>query len=988
MEADLAEKRRKWNPRAAFAKFVKPDPSQIVRDGLLDHFDPHDKRAVRGLMEHVAQLGVWEAQEPKQTSSSGQETARVHRFYHRYRLFFRPFVYKEERSRWNPDFHGCNTGVFLHALQQWFGAHMAVLVGLLKMFVFALILGLLGDQRIVARYTQHHGDDRDGVAGGGAFVNSGGIVTQLVDVPDLIPPWRTGAGETATWRSATSSFEYVGGFGQEGAPESDARARADATAEAALGRVQFGVGSGSFLGFGINALTAQLLLSIGLVAAHLVWFLFYASPVYLNRLAGRLQIASSTQQILTMVLSLWMGLKTEFGIGREACEFLMLAMTVAAFGALVVQELVYRVGHCCGSDWLSARVYLLNIKKKALAEKAKKDEEQMLLDLEAQSSSSEEDEFDDLAPAGEEDVYVTKVKQVNPDTGKVEIVEQKRAKHTDDIENRTMMQYMERHVRDEVRDIKSEMAAMGCVYDRTFGAKQKAWAQLGLPWPDPEVAAPYRQRPKVNWDGEGLGDRLDEFAASLAKLPEPNPFSSCNIEKRLEMVKLMEQRKFLAGERIVTFGEACDEFFLVVDGGVQTRAPSAHLDAAWSKAIKAGFAKDEKPDAELVALKKRHAKLLSNMTRRGKERAKALKKKEKAAEKLKSKKPDSKSTVDMSGYRFIQPLELEEEDHEDLEQFKGKGAFNANALLLENYKNEFTADNLVRARDDGDDDKKKKKKLAGKKPKNKEEAARMEAAQKQAEYDAAGKGQVTVLALKRQKYEKLLLRGPRGDDGKTLLASAEAFAPLDARDRRQVLNAMQDDVVEFADGAVLCEEDTRCDAFLWVLRGEVLLRKWPEEEEGPETEEKKEDVPDSPRTAMRKLMEQQEKEEAEAAKTIEQKKKEAKARKEKEKQEEEEKKKKEAEEAAAKRRLWELGVKTLGPMNGVGENCLMDVDESDDELEDSGERRVRFADEEEDKKKGKKAAYTGRRPYEYTVVAVGSVTVARLTREEWVEIVS
>ena len=84
------------------------------------------------------------------------------------------------------------------------------------------------------------------------------------------------------------------------------------------------------------------------------------------------------------------------GIGKEACEFLMLAMTVAAFGALITQELVYRLGHCCGTDWMSARVYLLNIKKKALAEQAKKDEEQMLLDLEAQSSSSEEDEFDDF----------------------------------------------------------------------------------------------------------------------------------------------------------------------------------------------------------------------------------------------------------------------------------------------------------------------------------------------------------------------------------------------------------------------------------------------------------------------------------------------------------------------------------------------------------------------------------------------------------------
>ena len=209
-EADLAEKRRKFNPRSAFSKFVKPDPTQIVHDGLLDHFDPHDKRAVRGLMEHVAQLGIWEVQEPRQTSSSGSETARVHRFYHRYRLFFRPFVYKEERSRWNPDFHGCNTGVFLHALQQWFGAHMSVLVGLLKMFLFALILGLLGDQRIVARYTQHHGDARDGVDGGGAFVNSGGIVVHLVDVPDLIPPWREGEGETAEWRSATdTAFEYV-----------------------------------------------------------------------------------------------------------------------------------------------------------------------------------------------------------------------------------------------------------------------------------------------------------------------------------------------------------------------------------------------------------------------------------------------------------------------------------------------------------------------------------------------------------------------------------------------------------------------------------------------------------------------------------------------------------------------------------------------------------------------------------------------------------
>ena len=148
---------------------------------------------------------------------------------------------------------------------------------------------------------------------------------------------------------------------------------------------------------------------------------------------------------------------------------------------------------------------------------------------------------------------------------------------------------------DEVRDIKSEMAAMGCVYDRTFDAKQKAWGQLGLPWPDPEVAAPYRQRPKVNWEGEGLGDRLDEFAASLATLPEPNPFSSCNIEKRLEMVKLMEQRKFLAGERIVTFGETCDEFFLVVDGGVQTRAPSAHLDAACPKPSRRALPKTRSP---------------------------------------------------------------------------------------------------------------------------------------------------------------------------------------------------------------------------------------------------------------------------------------------------------------------------------------------------------------------------------------------------------
>ena len=29
-------------------------------------------------------------------------------------------------------------------------------------------------------------------------------------------------------------------------------------------------------------------------------------------------------------------------------------------------------------------------------------------------------------------------------------------------------------------------------------------------------------------------------------------------------------------------------------------------------------------------------------------------------------------------------------------------------------------------------------------------------------------------------------------------------------------------VVEFGDGATICEEDTRCDAFYWVLRGEVL----------------------------------------------------------------------------------------------------------------------------------------------------------------------
>ena len=226
--------------------------------------------------------------------------------------------------------------------------------------------------------------------------------------------------------------------------------------------------------------------------------------------------------------------------------------------------------------------------------------------------------------------------------------------------------------------------------------------------------------------------------------------------------------------------------------------------------------------------------------------------------------------------------------------------------------------------------------------------------------------------------------GPRGCC--VLPAKTRPFSrPLDARDRRQVLNAMQADVVEFGDGATICEEDTRCDAFWWILRGEVLLRKWPEVVEAPETEEKK-DVPDSPRTAMRKLMEQQEKEEAEANKSIEQKKKDAKERKEKEAKEKEEQEAKDREEAAAKRKVWELGVKTLGPMSCFGENCLADIDSDDESEASSGERRVRFADEQSPGKK-KEEGYDGRRPYEYTAVAVGSTTVARLTREEWVEIV-
>ena len=91
-------------------------------------------------------------------------------------------------------------------------------------------------------------------------------------------------------------------------------------------------------------------------------------------------------------------------------------------------------------------------------------------------------------------------------------------------------------------------------------------------------------------------------------------------------------------------------------------------------------------------------------------------------------------------------------------------------------------------------------------------------------------------------------------------------------------------------------------------------------------------------------------------------------------------------EAAAKRKVWELGVKTLGPMSSFGENCLADIDSDDESEASSGERRVRFADEQSPGKK-KEEGYDGRRPYEYTAVAVGSTTVARLTREEWVEIV-